>query len=229
MNFMKARSIALTMLSTMGTTIASEAQKVCLFESECWVEMSEEDNKELVTTINEINEEALELIRSVGAEGNVWFRVYKREAKYSTRRVTPNGLTEPAVRALLNNGAKFFVGSDYEDMLQRYEVGSDFFEDIIKFFSRIKNYDTNSLAKPLSFEAYYYDYSRGDNKAKVNFLGDKLKVVSNFVEKQAKAVKYVSLSTVDFTNALYNENYEYRPYLLVTDKYVVAALYRWQL
>lgn len=225
---MKALFLALNLLLGLNYVYAKDAQKVCLFKDECWVEMVQEDNKELVDAIKVINKESLESIKFAEAQGNVWFKAYKRESKYNTRSLKPTSLNEATVRTLLDNGSKFFVGSDYEDMLTRYDMGSDFFTDIISFYKAIKSHDNDSLSGPLDFEAYYYDYSN-DEENKVKLVESELNIVSKFIKQQAKADKWESLVTVDFTNALYNENYEYRPYLLVTDKYVFAALYRWQL
>lgn len=225
------KALFLTVFFTLSITniYANEVQRVCVFSVECWVEMTQEDNKELVETINVINNKGLDLSRSQEAQGNVWFKAYKRQAKYSPKSLKPSSLDESEVRALLDNGMKFFAGSDYEDMLRRYDMGSDFHTDIIKFFSAIKFYSVDSLNDPLNLEVYDYDYSRDEDDNKVKFLQSELSLVSNFIEEQAKSDKWSSLVTVDFTNALYNENYEYRPYLLITKEYVVAALYRWQL
>ncbi|WP_044557627.1 hypothetical protein [Halobacteriovorax marinus] len=217
------------LLLSGSNILASNNQKVCLFERECWVELGQNQNKELGEAVTLINSNGLELIKTNEAEGNLWFRVFKREGKYSTRSLRPSNLNENEVRTILQNGSTLFKGSDYRAMLSRYGMGSDFFTDLIKFYNQIKFYGNGNLTEPLSFEAYYYNYNTNSNGEKVTVLDSSLKVVQNFVTTQAEANSSESLVTIDFTNALYNENYEYRPYLLVTKDYVVAALYRWQL
>lgn len=226
---MKTLFFTFSIILSVFTASANEAQKVCLFKYECWVELQKVENSELVSAIESINKKSLQMINSEEAEGNVWFKVYKREAKYNTRNLRPTRLGEKEVRTLLNTGMKFFTGSDYAAMLDRYNMGSDFFDDIITFYQNIKYFKNDNLTEQVDFEAYYYDYSQEDDGSKVTFVKDELKVVSNFVETQARADEHDSLVTIDFTNALYNENYEYRPYLMVTSEYVIAALYRWQL
>ncbi|ATH08891.1 hypothetical protein BIY24_13325 [Halobacteriovorax marinus] len=217
------------LLLSGSNILASSDQEVCLFEGECWVELNQGQNKELLEAVASINSNGLELIKSNEAQGNLWFRVYKRVAKYSTRGLRPRSINEYEVRSLLKNGMRFFKGSDYEAMLSRYDMGSDFYTDLISFYRGIKYYSNEELSEPLSFEAYYYNYDQSSEGVKVPVLKKGLSLVENFITSQAMTSSWESLVTIDFTNALYNENYEYRPYLLVTNDYVVAALYRWQL